>query len=252
MRSQDNDAPNQERESGRVTMCAEIRGYSGTDDIENLGDMYRLLGLMVGADEDEIQISKRTLSGKYHPDRGGSAELMSAINTAARTIQEAIDIGGVDNPELPADSTYKNTLTPTIGDRTDVLPEDMQRSATGGLSDSSMDDGFADAASDSGVGDEDFEIIKQAVLNRLKDSATEQDLKDRYGPAADYENMAEVLATFILMGSIDLGDIEKIVGGDDRFSSQFSRGDPRFGGAGRVNSDDRFGRGSGGGDPRFN
>lgn len=82
----------------------------------------------------------------------------------------------------------------------------------------------------------------------------DRNLEDQYVEGTTLRQVAEVLATFIINGGIDIGFAGKFVGdsrfgSDSRFSSRdsrFSRGDSRFGGGsssgGRFGRDDRFDR----------
>jgi DnaJ-domain-containing protein 1 len=51
-------------------------------------DPYVLLGLRPGAPKEVVDAAYRALAKKYHPDAGGSVEMMSVLNEAYHHIKE--------------------------------------------------------------------------------------------------------------------------------------------------------------------
>lgn len=52
----------------------------------DLAEAREVLGVGIGADEDEIRRAHRRLIGQVHPDKGGTAELARRVNLARDTL----------------------------------------------------------------------------------------------------------------------------------------------------------------------
>jgi curved DNA-binding protein CbpA len=75
---------------------------------------YHVLRVPLTAEPDMIRAAYRALAWRHHPDRGGSAERMIAINEAWRILGDparraAFDAGTLLNPRSPIQSTDDGT-----------------------------------------------------------------------------------------------------------------------------------------------
>jgi hypothetical protein len=74
-------------------------------------DPFELLGIERSATSDDVQRARRRLAKRLHPDQGGDAVLMQAINAAADSLLSALadpgrrdpDIAASDHPPEPAE-----------------------------------------------------------------------------------------------------------------------------------------------------
>jgi DnaJ-class molecular chaperone len=67
-------------------MASILQGMMGKMPFQVAETPYRVLGLDPSADDDLVKLAYRTLSRKYHPDKGGSPEKMAEINRAYESI----------------------------------------------------------------------------------------------------------------------------------------------------------------------
>lgn len=51
-------------------------------------DFYTILGVDQNATDEDLKNARRRLAAKYHPDRGGDAEKMSAVNEAYEVLSD--------------------------------------------------------------------------------------------------------------------------------------------------------------------
>jgi len=70
-----------------------------------------------------------------------------------------------------------------------------------------------------GQGRQADEGLVNSIEEMLRDRFTEQQIKEQYFEDTEFRDIAEILASLVLSGSIDLGSLERMVTGDDRFSS---------------------------------
>jgi DnaJ-class molecular chaperone len=77
-------------------------------------DYYKILGLSVGATDDEIKKAYRKLAMKHHPDRGGSEEQFKDIATAYEILSDPVKKQRVDNGQDPngADQQFHGGFNP--------------------------------------------------------------------------------------------------------------------------------------------
>jgi len=238
--------------SAEDDITTELRGFSDPDDVETEADAALLLDLEQPVSEDDADSRFTELTLEYHPDTGGSTELFQAIDKAHKILigervpeaQRGPGTGaGTDGSDTTADTGPSRT-GPGGGTGGTGTGRGGTRPPPGDQSDRARSQA-------SGPSQEEFNNIVSLIrdyLQRARNSNPQIDqLIEQYG----LDNLAEVLSSLIVSGSIDLGDVEKIVGSG--FDNIGSGKDERFGGGG----DERFGRGPtrddrfGRGDSRF-
>lgn len=82
-------------------------------------DHYRVLQVDADADLDVIRAAYRVLAAKHHPDAGGSASRMIAINAAWNMLSDPTSRAGYDRERRLRDSgdrwdAYRNQATSTL------------------------------------------------------------------------------------------------------------------------------------------
>jgi hypothetical protein len=67
---------------------------------DGIGDQLAALGLRPGATVDDVRAARRALAKRYHPDLGGDAGEMQAVNEAADAALERLSLASpVEPPE---------------------------------------------------------------------------------------------------------------------------------------------------------
>lgn len=221
-------------------------GISGQDDVDSREKAAQLLEVSVDATEDEISSAYQDAVLETHPDTGGSEELFKAVDRA-RDILE-----GEENV-----SDLAGRGGPPPGDRPDS--GGAQARGSGGTD---SDSGFGGVGAGSsargaggsqGFGKEASQEIVDAVETLLRQTTTEENLKEKYGESATIENVAEILATLIQAGGIDLGDVGKMLNDDFQFGTDMGDATGGLFGGNRSGSSVFGGGGAGGifsSDPR--
>ena len=77
-----------------------------------LSDPFAVLGLPPTADADEVRAARRRLALAEHPDRGGSADRMQAINVAFEEAMERVAARALAGPATAAPSPSPTTPAP--------------------------------------------------------------------------------------------------------------------------------------------
>lgn len=178
-------------------------GVSGADDIESEEDAARLLEIDVDADDDVLDSAFRDASLETHPDTGDDPEIFKAVKKAKDILAGRVEPEGSGG---------------TGQQRRDEEPDDSgqsQREQDTGTGSTGDFGGFGGRARDDTEGP-DRDVVFDAVMSLLRSNTTEEKLKDRYGPLADMESVAEVLTGLIIAGGLDLGDVRKML--DEGFS----------------------------------
>lgn len=210
-------------------MVDQLRGVSSPDDLQTKADAADLLGVDIDANDAEVEDAFRDLVPKAHPDQGGSPELFKAVDEArdmmkrlsgrSASSSSSSSSGGPSPPGGAGGAGPRGSTTPGAGARPD-------------------------------------EDLVDSIEDMLRQRMTEREMKDRYFEDTEYRDIAEILASLVMSGSIDLGSLERMVSGDDRFSSNigsatggnYSRrgGGSNFGNSGYASSDpsDYMGYGS--------
>jgi len=219
-------------------------GISGPEDITSIQKARQLLEVDADASESEVQSAYQDAVLETHPDTGGDAELFKAVDDA----KDIID-GEIDPAEGPDSGGTRPGTGPSRSGPTDPGGASTQgQGATGGSGTGFGGFGASRTRDDDGP---DREVILNGVRNLLRQNTDEETLKDKYGPNASMENVAEILTDLIIAGGIELGDIRKMLNDEFEFGSNL--GDATgglFGGS--STSGNIFGGGSGLGssDPR--
>lgn len=219
-------------------------GISGPEDVTSLQKARQLLEVDADSSESEIQSAYQDAVLETHPDTGGDAELFKAVDDAKDIIDgEKEPSGGSGSDRTRPDTGPSRSGGPTGGTGA------TQDQGSGGGSGA----GFGGFGASTGRQSEgpDREVLFRAVKNLLTTNTTEENLKDKYGPNASIDNVADILTDLILAGGLELGDVRKML--NDEFEFGDNLGDATGGlfggstGAGNI-----FGRGGGLGssDPR--
>jgi hypothetical protein len=208
-------------------------GVSGADDIQSESDAARLLEIDVDADDGEIDSAFRDASLETHPDLGGDAEIFKAVKKAEDILQGRVD---------PEGGTAQDQQQKGGRGSDGAATQDPGGGRGGDFG------GFAGSRQRQQEGP-DPDVVFDAVFNLLETQTTEERLKDKYGPLADMESVAEVLTGLIIAGGLDLGDVRKML--DEGFSFGSSMGEATgglfggpatdagiFGGGGGLGSSD--------------
>lgn len=218
-------------------MPEELRGVRTPEDIETVRDAARLLEVDMDASEDEITDAFRDIVPLVHPDQEGTAELFKAADDARELLIATSAAGSTPGTGPGTDSPRSGAGTGTAG---------ASPGATAGTG--------AAGSTAPGAGQSPGEDLVDNIEEMLRQQMTEQELRDKYFQDTEFRDVAEILASLVLSGNIDLGSLERMVSGDERFSSNigsstggnFSRGGgSNFGSSGYASSnpDDFMGYG---------
>jgi curved DNA-binding protein CbpA len=167
----------------------EWKGVEEPSQIQSRKKALEFLGLDEEASEDDIESARRELAISLHPDQGGTPELFKALDTAAELAKGG---SGSERRESSPSSGFDFDSSGAEGEAGTGWPGDV---------------GGKGGASEGGR----FDDLEGTVEEILRENAEEEELIDRFGQNATYENMAEVLAWLIVNGSITLGDVNRIV-----------------------------------------
>lgn len=204
-------------------MADEIRGIEKPGDIKSRGDALRLLDIDETADSEDINDAVQGITLESHPDARGTEELFKAVQLAedALTGEALIDPDGgraaqgdpqginisIVGPVGPTDEPTGRQQPQGADFGTEREPGEREAGPFGGF-------GAQGSRRGEGVGfrDVDPEGLIDEVENLLRDNLTEGELKERYGDIATFRNVAEVITTQILQGTITLGDLGNVIG----------------------------------------
>jgi hypothetical protein len=151
----------------------------------------QLLEVSEDADEDDVQEAYQDAVLETHPDTGGDPDIFIAVDRARDILA-----GEREAQTGPAKDEAGPSGTETASSGRENQNE-WRRAA--------------------GFNKEAGEKVLNAVTGMLNQHTTEEALKDKYGPNATIENVAEIIAAMIVNGAIDLGDISKMLNEDIRF-----------------------------------
>lgn len=224
-------------------MPEEFRGISGPEDIQSREDALRLLGIDSSATPEDISNSMREIFSETHPDAGGTTELFQAVQLAedaltgetlilpsggraSETDPDAIDISIMGNarpsqqggtqtgPDAGADDFGDFTADEPAGGTTTSGPSPGD---FGGFGSDERTQG--ESVGFGQTGSIDPEEIADEIEQILRDRVDEGDIKDMYGDVANFRNVSEILAAQFLQGNITIGQIEQMVGTEERAGS---------------------------------
>jgi hypothetical protein len=85
-------------------------------------DFYAILGARKTASQDEIERLYKRLAMQHHPDRGGDAEEMKAINEAYRVLGNA-DTRRLYDSQIPGNDDALRAVVPPLSPPTALLPD---------------------------------------------------------------------------------------------------------------------------------
>jgi len=218
-----------------------LRGISEPDDIQSQEDALRLLGIDETATEDEIDEAVDDLFFEAHPDGDGTTELFQAVQLAQSALKgdTLISPSGGGTGEMATDAMDISIVgaSPSSADTTVDTQEpdaDTDFGDFGGAGGSGGDtrttaNDFGGFGSDEGFGGEsvgfrggpgvDPEVIVEEVKDILRENADIEAIKEQYGEIANFDNVAEIIATQVLQGNLTLGDVERMVGEGERVGS---------------------------------
>lgn len=195
-------------------MADEIRGIEKPEDIRTRRDALRLLDIDESADSEDINDAVQAVTLDSHPDARGTEELFKAVQLAedALTGEALIDPDGgrapQDDPSGINISIVGLTEPPDRGRTREREPGEREPGPFGGFG--------ADPTSGGGVGFQDVDPggIVDEVEALLRENLTEQELKDKFGEVATFENVSEVIAAQIIQGQITLGNLGNVIGSE--------------------------------------
>ena len=102
-------------------------------------DPFRVLGLGRGASADDVRAARRSLARRHHPDAGGDADAMRAVNVAAAEALRRLAGGGAggraDDRRAPTDPAPAPSEGPHGGARAPSEPGGHRVEWTGVTSD---------------------------------------------------------------------------------------------------------------------
>lgn len=221
-------------------------GINGQDDVDSREKAAQLLEVSVDATEDELSPAYRDAVLETHPDTGGSEELFKAVDKARDVLQGEADVSDLAGRGGPPPRDRPDSGGSQAGDSRGAADEP----GFGGVGSGKSARG---PGGSSGFGKKASQEIVDAVETLLRQSTTEENLKDKYGEEATIENVAEILATLIQAGGIDLGDVGKMLNDDFQFGTDMGDATGGLFGGSRSGSGLFGGGGSGGmfsNDPR--
>ena len=85
-------------------------------------DYYAILGAGKAASQDEIERRYKRLARQHHPDRGGDAEKMKAINEAYRVLGN-VDTRRLYDSRIPSSDDALPTVVPPLSPPAALLPD---------------------------------------------------------------------------------------------------------------------------------
>ena len=95
---------------------------------EEATNYYAILGSSEDASQEEIERLYKRLARRHHPDRGGDAEYMKAINEAYRVLGNEATRRAYDASRNQGDETSL-TITPPLSPPSSLLPNTPARKA---------------------------------------------------------------------------------------------------------------------------
>jgi len=212
------------------------------DDLTSEVAAADVLEVDVGSSEDDIKEAYQDAVLETHPDMGGNDEDFIIVNRSRDILI------GEREPEGGGAGATGSTGT---------RPTDRGTSTGGSGSAGASDAGTASGPGFGGFGANtsgrqqgpDREVIYNAMRNLLRAETDEATLKQKYGPEATMENVAEILTEMILAGGMTLGDVKKMLDVGGAFGSNLGEatgglfgGDSAsggiFGGGGGLGSSD--------------
>jgi len=97
-------------------------------------DYYSILGAAKTASQDEIEQLYKRLAKRHHPDRGGDAEEMKAINEAYRVLGNAASRRAYDSRSQRSDASLSAvTVGPPLSPPSALLPDTVPGRLVGAL-----------------------------------------------------------------------------------------------------------------------
>lgn len=217
-------------------------GISGPDDVDTRQAAAQLLEVDVDASEDEIQSAYQEAVLETHPDTGGSAEMFKAVDQAKDILDGVVEPSGSGTSSGPSRSSGPRG-------RQGGSPPGGAGGSAGTAAGSGT--GFGGFGQNTRAGREgpDRDVVYNAMRNILRQNTDEETLKDKYGPNASMENVAEILTDLIMAGGMTLGDVKKMLDESSDFGTNFGEatgglfGGPTgsgniFGGGGGLGSTD--------------
>jgi hypothetical protein len=224
-------------------MPDEIRGIAEPEDIRSRGDALRLLDIDDTATSEDISQAVTDIIPEAHPDTGGTAELFRAVQLAEDALTGEARIVPGEGRAAPTDADAIDisivgggspSTSPDVGGGADVGADDFDDftadEPAGGTTTSGPSPGdFGGFGSDERTGGEsvgfgqtgsiDPEEIADEIEQILRDRVDEEDIKEQYGDVANFRNVSEILAAQFLQGNITIGQIEQMVGTEERAGS---------------------------------
>lgn len=85
-------------------------------------DYYAILGARKTASHDEIERLYKRLAKQHHPDRGGDADVMKAINEAYRVLEND-DTRRLYDSQLPESVEHLRSAVPPLSPPSALLPD---------------------------------------------------------------------------------------------------------------------------------
>jgi len=85
-------------------------------------DYYAILGAGKTASQDEIERLYKRLAKQHHPDRGGDAELMKAINEAYRVLGNE-EMRRLYDSQIPESAEALRPVVPPLSPPSTLLPD---------------------------------------------------------------------------------------------------------------------------------
>ena len=99
---------------------------------EEAMDYYAILDSGEDASQEEIERLYKRLAMRHHPDRGGDAEYMKAINEAYRVLGNEATRRAYDASRNRGDET-SITVTPPLSSASSFLPDTLSGRLVGAL-----------------------------------------------------------------------------------------------------------------------
>lgn len=202
-----------------------------SEDIDTATDAAEALGLGLTADVETVEDRATELTLRVHPDAGGNADAFIALQEAE---QKLLEFEGEDEAEAQAEEVRESGAPGSPGtggwgpdeeQKQEVYREtveDVKIFFASNLLDKDIRaDTFAEARQNQEVTNRDLQIIEEA-------------LRQTYGvPDLTLDDIARVLASLIVTGSIRMGSVERMAERSGVFGGSgmgaFSRGGRRGG-----------------------